>query len=425
MITNIALYEHPSHIESLYPFSVLHLPWELRYGSMTIVEAWQKFSGTSLLACYGRPSHIASFYARFPQHRMQQFGVGRVLAVSSKLLPTKHTIAQIAGADSPRPLVFSAGGEIVAVCMAIENWIEGAPSAWQELERLARDEQWQIVELDSPRLLQYSWELLDASAEAIAEQFQLVADSTIHHADFLNAHVVALAADAIAVGEESSIAPLVVLDASRGPIIIGSNVTIMPHATIIGPCAIGDHSTVKVGAKIYPGTVIGRWCKVGGEVESSIFHDFSNKQHDGFVGHSIIGEWVNLGADTNTSNLKNTYRPISVEMPSGRIPTGRTFLGLLCGDHTKAGIDTMFSTGTVVGICSNIFGSGYTPTFIPSFTWGAIESSKLYAIETALDTARRAMARRQRKLLPEEEALLRAEFARVAARDTAALDVRN
>ncbi len=246
------------------------------------------------------------------------------------------------------------------------------------------------------------------------EQFELFSDAGIYQADFLGAQVATLNAEQIAVGEQSSIAPYVVLDATHGPIIIGDHVTIMPHATIIGPCAIGDHSTVKVGAKIYSGTTIGRWCKIGGEVDSTIFHDYTNKQHDGFVGHSIIGEWVNLGADTNTSNLKNTYRPVAVELPSGKMSTGRTFLGLLCGDHTKAGINTMFSTGTVVGICANIFGSGYTPPFIPSFTWGGIEQRKLYGIASALDTVRRAMARRNRTLLAEEEALIRAEFDRIA-----------
>ncbi|MCX7929480.1 MAG: putative sugar nucleotidyl transferase [Chlorobi bacterium] len=418
MITNIVLFEHPSHPDALYPFSVLHLPWELRYGAWTIVEAWQKLSGATLLGCYGRPNHIASFYGRYPDYRSQQFGVGRVLAASSLLLPTRHTIEQIVSTDTSKPVVFTVSNETVAVCMSLEEWSKITTDSWTELEQLGHMRQWQRLELPTARLLRYSWDLLDLSSHAIGEQFYFIADATIHHTDFLNAHVVVLGSDMIAVGSDSSIAPLVVLDASHGPIIIGSNVTIMSHATIVGPCAIGDNSIIKIGAKIYPGTVIGRWCKIGGEVECSIFHDYSNKQHDGFAGHSIIGEWVNIGADTNTSNLKNTYRPISVELLSGRVPTNRTFLGLLCGDHTKAGINTMFSTGTVVGICSNIFGAGYTPAFIPSFTWGAIESEKLYAIDTALDTARRAMARRNRHLVPEEEQLIRAEFERVTSRNS-------
>lgn len=413
MITNIAFFEHPSHPTNLYPFSILHLPWEMRYGAFSIIEAWQRLTGAAVIGCFGRPLHCASFYARYPQYRSHQLGVSNILAISSILLPDRATFEQISY-HSHVPTAFTAEGEIVAVCCSLQEWECITPSEWMNVENAARVQSWQQVALEKPRLLKFLWDMLDHQGNAIAEQYACFTDATIHRTDLLNAHVVAMNAESVAVGENSSIAPFVVLDAKNGPIIIGSNVTIMPHATIIGPCAIGDHSTVKAGAKIYGGTVIGQWCKIGGEVECSTFQNYSNKQHDGFVGHSFISEWVNIGADTNTSNLKNTYRPISVELPSGRIPTGRTFLGLLCGDHTKAGINTMFSTGTVVGVCANIFGSGYTPPFIPSFTWGAITENKRYPLPTALDTARRAMARRQCVLLPEEEALLQQEYATVS-----------
>ncbi len=418
MITNLALFEHPSHIDQLYPFSVLHLPWELRYGAMTIAETWQRLSGATVIGCFGRAQHLASFYARYPSYRAHQLGVGNVLLISSRLLPNKQVFEQILRTTDLRTCVaFTVGDELVAVSMPMTEWEQLAVEQWNDVVNHCAQQQCTTVVLHSAKTLGYLWELLDIQADAIAEQFELFSDAAIYQADFLGAQVATLNAEQIAVGEHSSIAPYVVLDATHGPIIIGNHVTIMPHATIIGPCAIGDNSTVKVGAKIYSGTTIGKWCKIGGEIDSTIFHDYSNKQHDGFVGHSIIGEWVNLGADTNTSNLKNTYRPIAVELPSGKMSTGRTFLGLLCGDHTKAGINTMFSTGTVVGICANIFGAGYTPPFIPSFTWGSIEQRKLYGIASALDTVRRAMARRNRILLAEEEALIRAEFDRIAERD--------
>lgn len=276
--------------------------------------------------------------------------------------PDQATFEQISK-HSHLPTIFTAEAEeeIVAVCCSLQEWEHIAPSEWTDIEEAARKHSWQQITLKKPRLLKFLWDLLDHQGDAIAEQYAWFTEAAIHRTDFLNAHVVALNAESVAVGENSSIAPFVVLDATSGPIIIGSNVTIMPHTTIIGPCAIGDYSTIKAGAKIYGGTVIGQRCKVGGEVECSTFQNYSNKQHDGYVGHSFISEWINIGAGTNTSNLKNTYRPISVELASSRIPTGRTFLGLLCGDHTKVGINTMFTTGTVVGICANIFGSGYTP----------------------------------------------------------------
>ncbi len=415
MIINLVLVEHPTHPTTLYPFSILHLPWELRFGAMTIIEAWLRLTGATLLDCLGRPGHRASFYARFPEYRGHQLGVGTVLIVSSRLLPTKELVRQITRlASSSSPQCYFAGDELVALSCSLHHWEQLAAREWQDLERNVASN-WQKHELRYAPLLTYLWDLFAYADATLAEQFEFYTDRTIHHADYGTANVAVLNAEAIAVGENSSIAPLVVLDASSGPIIIGNNVTIMPQATIIGPCAIGDHSVIKVGAKIYPNTIIGPWCKVGGEVECAIFQSFSNKQHDGFLGHSFISEWVNLGAGANSSNLKNTYRPISVELPSGRIATGRTFLGLLCGDHTKAGIATMFSTGTVVGISANIFGAGYTPTVIPSFTWGGINERRLYAFDVALDTARRSMARRHRQLLPEEVALIQAEYQRVVA----------
>lgn len=416
MITNLVLVEHPTHPTTLYPFSILHVPWELRYGAMTIIETWLRLTGTTLLDCLGRPAHRTSFYARFPEYRGHQLGVGTVLVISSRLLPTKEVVRQITRhACGNPPQCFYAGSELVALSCSLHQWEQLAAHDWHDLERSVTPS-WQKHELRNAPLLTYLWDLFVYGDATIAEQFEFYADHTIHHADYGSGSVAVLNAEAIAVGENSSIAPLVVLDASAGPIIIGNNVTIMPQATIIGPCAIGDHSVIKVGAKIYPNTIIGPWCKVGGEVECTIFQSFSNKQHDGFLGHSFISEWVNLGAGANTSNLKNTYRPISVELPSGRVATGRTFLGLLCGDHTKAGIATMFSTGTVVGISANIFSAGYTPTVIPSFTWGGINEQRLYALDVALDTARRSMARRNRQLLPEEQALMQAEYQRVLAK---------
>jgi len=417
MITNLVLIEHPTHKETLYPFSILHLPWELRYGAMTLVETWIRLTGASLLECVGRPAHCASCSARYPEYGGYQLGVGRVLIASSRLLPSKHVVKEIAHAASSTndPVCYFVHNELVALVCSFHEWEQLTVSDWYQLEQIASTRSWVAKKLTCAHQLTYVWDLFDRIGDVITEQYEYFAESEQDTSNRGAECTVLLNEDAIAIGEGSSIAPMVVLDASRGPIIIGNNVTIMPHSTIFGPCAIGDHAVIKAGATIYPNTTIGRWCKVGGEIECSIFQDYSNKQHDGFVGHSFISEWVNIGAGANTSNLKNTYRPISVELPSGKIATGRTFLGLLCGDHTKAGIATMFSTGTVVGICANIFGAGYTPTSISSFTWGAISGKKLYEIETALDTARRSMARRGRHLLAEEEILIRREFERIAA----------
>ncbi len=192
-----------------------------------------------------------------------------------------------------------------------------------------------------------------------------------------------------------------VLNASEGPIYIGRDAEVMEGSLIRGPFSLGANSTLKMGAKIYGDTSIGRQCKVGGEVGNSIIHDYSNKGHDGYLGNSVIGSWCNLGADTNTSNLMNTYGEVKVWDYSREaiVPTGRQFHGLIMGDHSKAGINTMFNTGTVVGMCANIFGGGFPDKFIPSFSWGSPEKGfSEFRMDKAEEAASAMMSRRGIKL---------------------------
>jgi len=195
-------------------------------------------------------------------------------------------------------------------------------------------------------------------------------------------------------GKRVLIKPGVVLDASDGPIIIGNDVHVMPNAVITGPAVIGAGTKVKIGAKIYGGTSIGEQCKVGGEVEGSVMLPWSNKQHEGFLGHSYIASWVNIGADTNTSDLKNTYGPIHIVRDGVKVNTGLQFLGLTMGDHAKSGINVMFDTGTVVGACCNIFGPGMPPKEVPSFSWGGSGNLTTMDPVKGYDVMKIVMARR-------------------------------
>lgn len=188
-----------------------------------------------------------------------------------------------------------------------------------------------------------------------------------------------------------------VLNATAGPIYIGKDAEIMEGSLIRGPFAIGESSVLKMGTKIYGATSVGKHCKVGGEVNNCIINDYSNKGHDGFLGNSVIGSWCNLGADTNTSNLKNNYGEVKVwNYTTEKIEnTGLLFHGLIMGDHSKAGINTMFNTGTVVGMCVNIFDSGFPPKFIPSFSWGsAAKGFETFKLEKAEEAAAAMMTRR-------------------------------
>lgn len=199
------------------------------------------------------------------------------------------------------------------------------------------------------------------------------------------------------------------LNTRNGPIYIGNDAVVMEGAVLHGPVAILDHATVRAAARISGGTTIGPHCKVAGEISNSVIQGYSNKAHDGFLGNSVIGEWCNLGADTNTSNLKNNYSEVSIyNYASGQMqPTGLTFCGLLMGDHSKCSINTMFNTGTVVGVSANIFGGGFPPKYIPSFSWGGADGLTDYDRDKAIDTARKVMARRSLELDETTEQLLR------------------
>jgi UDP-N-acetylglucosamine diphosphorylase/glucosamine-1-phosphate N-acetyltransferase len=209
--------------------------------------------------------------------------------------------------------------------------------------------------------------------------------------------------------EEGASVEAAVLNTGNGPIYIGKDAEVMEGSVIRGPFALCDHSQVKLGAKIYGPTTVGPHSKVGGEVNNSVIFGYSNKGHDGFLGNSVLGEWCNLGADTNNSNLKNNYDEVRVwSYPTGRFErTGLQFCGLIVGDHSKSGINTMFNTGTVVGVSANVFGGGFPRTFIPSYTWGGAAGFTEYRIDKALETAKRVMQRRGIALDSTEEGILR------------------
>ena len=209
--------------------------------------------------------------------------------------------------------------------------------------------------------------------------------------------------------EEGVTAECVVFNTNQGPIYLGKNSEVMEGSMIRGPFALGEGSTINMGAKIYGPVSVGPRCKVGGEVKGTIFMGNANKGHDGFVGDSIIGEWCNLGADTNTSNLKNNYLPVRAwsYVEEKFVDTGLQFCGLIMGDHTKTGINTMLNTGTVTGAYCNIFGEGYPRTFIPSFSWGGASGFSAHPLKKALETAEIVMARRKVEMTEEDKNIAR------------------
>lgn len=253
--------------------------------------------------------------------------------------------------------------------------------------------------------VEHPWDIFSKNGEAIEQDFELLTSG--RQSEKLSESNTVIGDGAIFL-EEGAKAEACIFNTTSGPIYLGKNSEVMEGAVIRGPFALCDNSTVKLAAKIYGPTTIGPHSKIGGEVNNSVIIGYSNKGHDGFLGNSVLGEWCNLGADTNNSNLKNNYDQVRVWSYSEQrfAKTGLQFCGLIMGDHSKSGINTMFNTGTVVGVSANVFGSGFPRTFIPSFQWGGAAGFTEYNKEKALATAERVMSRRGIELDKTEKDIL-------------------
>lgn len=282
---------------------------------------------------------------------------------------------------------------------------EGALRTWFE------DQDYRLLPApESVRLVSYPWQLPLENSEELKRQCRA---GGIHEGRvYPGAHL--LNPEQIHIAAGARIKPGVVLDAEEGPIHIDRDAEIQPNAVLVGPCYVGPKCLVRPGAVLREGTSLGPVCKVGGEVEASIFHGYANKQHDGFLGHSYVAEWVNLGADTVTSDLKNTYGAIRVYLNGVGVESGQHFVGATIGDHSKTGIGTILPTGCVVGVASNVFTSSAVPKFVPSFAWLTEAGMTNYRLEKAIHIARIVMARRDVYLSDAEVTLLQrtAELAR-------------
>ena len=253
--------------------------------------------------------------------------------------------------------------------------------------------------------IEHTWDIFSKNGDAIQEDFSLLTNTRRSQPIPSSNNVIA--AENIFI-EEGAQLEFVTLNASTGPIYIGKNALIMEGSLIRGPFALCDQGVIKMGTKIYGATTVGPHSKIGGEVNNSVIFANSNKGHEGFLGNSVLGEWCNLGADTNTSNLKNNYAEVRLwdYQTEGFAKTGLQFCGLMMGDHSKCGINTMFNTGTVVGVSANIFGSGYPRNFVPSFSWGGSSGFTTYLTKKAFEVSEIVMSRRNAEFSDEDKAIL-------------------
>ncbi len=261
------------------------------------------------------------------------------------------------------------------------------------------------------KTIEYIWDLINNNGSELINDFNYLNSNKkdkICGKIFEGAHLIEI--ENIVIEEGAEIKSGAILDASAGPIFIDKDATVFPNAVVEGPVFLGEKAQIKSCARIYENVSIGKVSKVGGEVEDSIILPYSNKQHSGFIGHAYLGSWVNLGADTNCSDLKNNYGTVKAYVNGEVVNSGSQFLGVIMGDHSKTAINTMFNTGTTVGFSCNIFGAGFPDKYIPSFSWGGSDAVTTYDIERSIETAKRVMQRRSKDMHESEEKLFRKIF---------------
>ena len=406
---NLVIWEDTSH-KDFYPLSLMHPLFELRSGAFSFIERARAFFPESKLFVLCREELT-------PLMKQKNFrtNIGEIdtrlptLLLNGKAFFNKRAIGNIAIAKNPT--VFLSQDIPVALYLPAGNdaatkYFTSIPdeSVYRKIMSL-----YEAVELDVP-ILNSLWEIVAHNGKFIEEDFLT----------FYRRRVVQYTGESqiamnnpndIYIGSDVKIDAFSVLDASEGPIIIERGARIHSGAVIYGPAVICPESWVMPYARIRGETTIGPVCRVGGEVEASVILGYSNKYHDGFLGHSFIGEWVNFGALTTNSDLKNNYHEIRVAMPTGEIATGLNKVGIFVGDHTKFGIGTLLTSGTTVGVGANLYGGGIFPKYIPSFIWGSNSDGFVhYKIEKAIETAKIVMERRGVRLGEHYKILLQRIF---------------
>ena len=375
-----------SNRSNLLPLVFTRPVADLRFGILTIREKWEKYLGS-------KTSSLTEGYlqAKFPLIE----SVENIL-INGSICPNPELLSEILKLKSGYSLIKDE--TVIAMCLSADALkLLGDPDSNFECETIETKVGYVKIE--------NVWDLFNYNEKAINDDFVLLTSG--RKSQKLSPTNRAINPENIFI-EEGAVVEYAILNASKGPIYIGKEAEVMEGAKVRGPFAMCEHAVLKMDAKIYGPTTVGPYSKIGGEVTSSIIFGYSNKVHDGFLGHSVIGEWCNIGADTNTSNLKNTYEEVKLwSYPDESfVSTGLQFCGTIMGDHSKCGINTMFNTGTVVGVNVNVYGSGFQRNFIPSFTWGGTQGFADFELKKAFRIAEAVFARRSKVFDKTEKAIL-------------------
>lgn len=385
---NIVLFDEPTIRKDLLPFTFTRPVGDIRVGILTLADKWRKLAGADV--SFSTEPYLSSKYPVKPTS--DNFFINGAAVADESLLEKVKKLKVGEG--------LVAGQMLLAVRADALTLPAGANIKTTDYaEATLIDKPWKIFQLNGAQI-RSDYKLLTAGRKSVGV--------TDVHTRVYNAEHIFV--------EEGVTIRAAILNAENGPIYLDKNSQIHDGAMIRGPFYLGEGSHVNMGAKVRGDTTVGPQSKIGGEVSNVVIFGYSNKAHDGFLGNSVIGEWCNFGADSNTSNLKNNFENVKVWSYASKrfVDTGLMFCGLLMGDHSKCGINTMFNTGTVVGVSANIFGDGFPRTFIPSFSWGGAAGYMTYKVEKAFETAAKAMERRNVSLSDIDKDILREVFQQTA-----------
>jgi len=383
---NIILFDEPTIRQNLLPLTFTRPVAEVRVGIMTIAEKWGEYMREPV-------SYLTQPYLQ----QKYDLNLGfHNLYINGAVCPDEELVAAILNLKMGESLHHN--GLLIA--------INGDNLELNEVEELANYASTREHECESCTIIRDVWDIFLQNGSQIRSDFaKLTAGRQSQPVG--DKHTIVYNEENIFIEEGVKIRAAI-LNAENGPIYLGKNSQVHEGAVIKGPFALGEESNVNVGGKMRGDVSIGPFCKVGGEVAASVIFGYTNKGHEGYLGNSVLGEWINIGADTNTSNLKNNYAEVKIwnYAKGGFKNTGQQFCGLIMGDHSKCGINTMFNTGTVVGVSANIFGPGFPRNFIPSFSWGGAAGFETFHMRKVTEVAEKVMARRNKQLDQTERGIL-------------------
>ena len=370
---------------SLLPFTYTRPVADIRIGILTIREKWEKFLGFT----------TTSITEEYLENKYPMVELDKNILINASFLPTKNLVKQVSNLSNNQA-IFKDEKVIAFFTSDTQEHVDF--DSYEQLE--FKEEVLQIKN---------TWDIFSLNDKAIQADFDLLTEGRTSQPIPSGVHAIQEENIFIEKGATISYSSL---NASKGPIYIGKDSEIMEGSLVRGPFALGENSILKMGTKVYGATTVGPFCKVGGEINNSVLFGYSSKGHEGFLGNSVLGEWCNIGADSNTSNLKNNYAEVKLwNYQEERFTnTGLQFCGLMMGDHSKCGINTMFNTGTVIGVSANIFGSGFPRNFVPSFSWGGAAGFTTYQIKKVFEVAKVVMKRRGLELTETDKKILHHVF---------------